>query len=200
MTDTATVFEAPNETGGSLVCDDCGKTCRSRRGLDIHVSMKHGGKTLSEASSGAAAGPKRMAAPKAPRAAKRASEGQLRDAATAWVQMFYGMGGGILAQVTPEWGGAVMACSNEQMVNAWIGLAHRHKSIHDLLVSGEAVTVYAMFVAAHQPILQMAQTRVMAGMFEPPPDDPMAHPAPGSPAEEAGEEWPLDAPWPDEAA
>jgi hypothetical protein len=206
-------FTAPDDTGGSFPCDECDKTCKTSHALRMHKRFSHNAEAdrpAEKAPGRPRAGSKRFTAPRAPRTAGKTSDGALRAAAEAWVVMCYGMTGGVLAQVAPDWGHAVVQCSNEQMVTAWVGLAKRHRVIRDLLLSGEGVSAYAMFVAAHQPLIQLAQSKVMAGFTEPEPPDPMGRPAPGSPAENeppAGWKHSVDrpgyvepaGPWPDAA-
>lgn len=120
------------------VCDVCGREFKSIGGMKRHRSQVHGIGT----DDGAKSHP-----------VTSGSKEVLRQQADAFSMFFYGLLGGLLAQVDPVCGAGLQACQ-QGAAEAWYQAALVNPTVAKIIRSTESVGVWGMLFGAHLPLIE----------------------------------------------
>lgn len=119
-------------------CEVCGREFKSVGGMKRHRAQVHGVGTDD----------------KAPKAAVPTGQREsLRQQAEAFALFFYGLLGGLLAQVDPVCGAGLQACQ-QGAAEAWYQAALVNPTVAKVIRSTEQVGVWGMLFGAHLPLLE----------------------------------------------
>lgn len=158
-------FGAPasNETPDTT-CEVCGRGFKSPGGMKRHRAQVHG----------IGADEKKSASLSVPRET-------LKSQADAFAMFFYGLLGGLLSQVDPVCGAALVSCQGDAAA-AWYQAALVNPTVAKIIRSTESVGVWGMLFGAHLPLLEAVRQHHLSGRPAPeevevPPDATFAETA-----------------------
>jgi hypothetical protein len=133
------------------VCNVCGFKAKSVHGMRTHRRMKHGDK----------------APVGAPTPINTAT---LKQQAEAFAMFFYGLGGGLLSNVDPVCGPALVSCQ-EAAAAAWYQAALVNPTVRKIIGSTEQVGVWGGLFMAHMPLIEAVREHHLTRHPEPEPAD-----------------------------
>lgn len=126
----------PHDKDGGVLCDVCGRSFGTVRGLRRHRSGAH---------------PEQATGPSHVTPAAR--NAKLQEQADAFCLFFYDMGGSMLSNVDPVCGPALKSCRSDAAI-AWAKAAQVNPTVAKMLGSVESVSVWGALLTAHLPLLE----------------------------------------------